>query len=1689
LPDGRIQFSGRIDDQVKIRGYRIEPGEVRGVLEEDGAVKEAVVTVRSLPGNETENCLCAYVVPREAGGFEKETEIQRLKQFLARKLPGYMVPSYIIPLQTVPLTSHGKIDFKALPEPGGGEVTWQFMPPRNEIERRLADLWQEVLVYSPVGIEDNFFERGGHSLKATRLTAGIHRDLDVVVPLTEVFRAPTIRDLGRFIQDTATTAYQSIQPVETRAFYPCSPAQKRLFILQQMDPGSTVYNIRSMLTVSGDIHPERFEDAFNKVIARHESLRTSFLLVDGEPVQRVHREAPFNIGPIGPIGPIVPFDLSRAPLLRVEIEQLDSRRFLLMVDMHHIVSDGVSTDILINDFIAYYSGKELKPLRLQYKDIAVWQTGAQSQAELKKQEQYWLSQFGAAEDIPVLQLPYDFPRPAVRSFEGCVAKFEIPAGQAAALNRLAVEHGATLYMVLMAMFNVLLSRLSNQEETVVGSPLAGRPHADMEHVIGMFIGTLAVRYFPCGDDPFSDFLHDVKTKTLEAFENQEYPFEELVEKVTVKRDAGRNPLFDVMFVLQNMEIRDIQLPGMTLGQYSFDPEVARFDMTLTCTESAGGLGFIFEYCTKLFTPATMDRFAGYFKRIAGAVIEDPGITLSRIPLISPEEKHRLTVEFNDTEADYPRDKTLHRLFEDQARQTPGNIAVIGEQTSLTYYQLNKEADQLVRSLEESGIGPGAIVAIMMERTPRMIVHILAVLKAGAAYMPIDPDYPESRRQFMLKDSAATLLKLPLERINSHPAATVSRESGAYVIYTSGTTGKPKGTLIEHRNVVRLMFNSRFQFHFSERDRWTLFHSFCFDFSVWEMYGALLRGGALVLVPGPVTRDPALFLRLLENHKVTVLNQTPAAFYNLAAEALKHPFPALDLRYVIFGGDALKPAKLKEWRQRYPQVKLINMYGITETTVHVTFKEITGREIASNISNIGKPIPTLTVYIVDRHLEPQPIGVPGELIVGGDGVAEGYLNRPELTGKKFLEVQKPFYKKVFGPRRERLYRSGDLARWTSEGDMEYLGRIDHQVKIRGFRIELGEIENRLLGHEAVKEAVVIYKREPETQDGYLCAYVVLSGDFTLNNPVSQLREYLSGHLPVYMVPSYFVMLERIPLTPNGKVDRRALPEAEITHTSIDSSHAPRGKIEEQLLEIWSETLDIEKEHIGVESDFFELGGHSLKAIQAINAIHQELQVRLPVQTLFQSSTIALLAREIEQHDTAAFTRIPKQPDKSYYELSYSQKRLWVLQRKNPGSPAFNMSESVTLPEAVEETHIRETLQYLTDRHDSLRTSFREVGGDTVQYIDPPGTVTVKMETVDLSGFSGEEPAKKRGQVFMEERLSPFNLEQAPLLRLKLVLSGEGGMDIIFNMHHLISDGWSLELFSREFVERLETLKRGEALSAPRLPLQYRDFAVWHNQMLADREQLQPVIEFWNQRLSSPPPSVDLPYDAPGSMRESQLSAGYRVKIPAAVTASLRGLAGRYQTSLFTVLLAVFNLLLSFLRGQTDITLAFPGAARPHQDLKDVIGLFVNTLILRTEIRPDEPFGTFLERVRDDVMQVLEYQVYPMEMICDELNIKYPDISVFFNMQNTGDSHKVELEDFEPRHIDRTQDAKFPLVFYLMEFKNGMNLFCHYFKESFEPGTIEKIVHMYTKLLSNIVSDPGKPVIQYKASKKRRKISRR
>ncbi|RPT10852.1 pyoverdine non-ribosomal peptide synthetase PvdD, partial [Pseudomonas aeruginosa] len=1250
--DGNIEYIGRIDHQVKVRGFRIELGEIEAALAGLAGVRDAVVLAHDGVGGTQ---LVGYVVADSAEDAERLRE--SLRESLKRHLPDYMVPAHLMLLERMPLTVNGKLDRQALPQPDASLSQQAYRAPGSELEQRIAAIWSEILGVERVGLDDNFFELGGHSLLATRVISRVRQEQQLDASLKALFERPVLEAFAQGLERT-TDAVSTIPLADRQQPLALSFAQERQWFLWQLEPESAAYHIPSALRLRGRLDVDALQRSFDSLVARHETLRTRFRLEGGRSYQQVQPAVSVSIereqfgeeGLIERIQAIVvqPFDLERGPLLRVNLLQLAEDDHVLVLVQHHIVSDGWSMQVMVEELVQLYAGYSqgldvvLPALPIQYADYALWQRSWMEAGEKERQLAYWTGLLGGEQ--PVLELPFDRPRPARQSHRGAQLGFELPRELVEAVRALAQREGASSFMLLLASFQALLYRYSGQADIRVGVPIANRNRVETERLIGFFVNTQVLKADLDGRMGFDELLAQARQRALEAQAHQDLPFEQLVEALQPERNASHNPLFQVLFNHQS-EIRsvtpEVQLEDLRLEGLAWDGQTAQFDLTLDIQEDENGIWASFDYATDLFDASTVERLAGHWRNLLRGIVANPRQRLGELPLLDAPERRQTLSEWNPAQREYAVQGTLQQRFEEQARQRPQAVALILDEQRLSYGELNARANRLAHCLIARGVGADVPVGLALERSLDMLVGLLAILKAGGAYLPLDPAAPEERLAHILDDSGVRLLLTQghlLERLprqagvevlaidglvldgyaESDPLPTLSADNLAYVIYTSGSTGKPKGTLLTHRNALRLFSATEAWFGFDERDVWTLFHSYAFDFSVWEIFGALLYGGRLVIVPQWVSRSPEDFYRLLCREGVTVLNQTPSAFKQLMAVACSADMATQQpaLRYVIFGGEALDLQSLRPWFQRFGdrQPQLVNMYGITETTVHVTYRPVSEADLEGGlVSPIGGTIPDLSWYILDRDLNPVPRGAVGELYIGRAGLARGYLRRPGLSATRF--VPNPFP----GGAGERLYRTGDLARFQADGNIEYIGRIDHQVKVRGFRIELGEIEAALAGLAGVRDAVVL------AHDGVggtqLVGYVVADSA----EDAERLRESLKRHLPDYMVPAHLMLLERMPLTVNGKLDRQALPQPDAS-LSQQAYRAPGSELEQRIAAIWSEILGVER--VGLDDNFFELGGHSLLLLMLKERIGDTCQATLSISQLMTHASVAEQAACIE-----------------------------------------------------------------------------------------------------------------------------------------------------------------------------------------------------------------------------------------------------------------------------------------------------------------------------------------------------------------------------------------------------------------------------------------------------------------------------
>jgi len=1473
-----------------------------------------------------------------------------------------------------------------MPELERPQLSGNIELPEGQTEVELAVIWKNLFGYETIGVNDDFFELGGDSLKALGLLNSIRRKFEKEISLADFFNSPSIRGVASLISLSEEINTVEIKKAAEQEKYKLSSAQQRLYFLYELDKSSLAYNMPQVVRISGGLDRKRFSDTFRKLISRHESLRTSFMLSDGEAYQIIGDGSDFGIetytSSVSELKEVIhqfirPFELDKGPLIRVGIISIAAEEDMLLVDMHHIITDGISQTILIRDFMQLYEGEELRPLKLQYKDYSAWQQSEEEQLRIGKQKEFWLKEYEVLPDI--LELPADYPRPKKRSYQGGIYKFEIDEKQTAALRHIGEQEKSTLFMILLSVYNILLSRLGNREDIIVGSPLSGRSHPEIEGIMGMFINTLALQNYPEGDLNFRDFLKKVRSSTLSSFDNQEFQYEDLIDELKLSRDMGRNPLFETVFSYENFDTETLGISELKLDAYDHGLESAKFDLSLSAVETPERLYLGFSYSTDLFTASTIQRFADYLLRIINAVIVNQDIRLADIDILSEEEKYQLLNQFNHSTVSYPLSATVIGCFEEQVNLYPDRIALVDNDLELSYLELDRLSNRLAHVLRTHGVGRNSIVGLLTGRSHETVIGMLGILKAGGAYLPMDLDYPADRISYLLDDSKAVLLlvtsagykvahgieTLVVQDVLGQEESTDERlplvnqpEDLCYVIYTSGTTGYPKGVLVEHRNVVRLFFHEDPLFDFGAEDVWTMFHNPYFDFSVWEMYGALLYGGKLVMVSKMVARDPSAYLSLLVKQGVTVLNQTPSAFYNLiAAESASGLVPgALRLRYIIFGGEALKPLKLADWYAKYSDILLVNMFGITETTVHVTYKLITAEDIRGNVSNIGVPIPTLSAYIFDGSRRLVARGVSGELYVGGAGVSRGYLNRPELTASRFVD----------NPYRagERLYRTGDLCRQGPNGELEYIGRIDHQVKIRGHRIELGEIEGRLLEHELVSDAVVIV-REDDGNNLSLCAYLVGLQEIDL----SGIRAYLSGLLPDYMVPSHFVQVDFIPQTVNGKVDRKALP-APVYHG--DGLYVAPGRAADiALCRIWSSVLQVDE--VGLNSNFFSLGGDSMLALKLVSRINRELGLKMSIADLFTYQSVAELGPRlvpvsalggeedaVEELLSAyaglrlSFLASNPSLDASMvtavYPASDIQKGMLYHSMKERGLYHDQMVHVVRYPDAYLSL-LDHALALLIDKHSILRTGFYQGdGAELLQVVFSQGVADIRHH--DLCSLS--VPAQ---QAFIREALErdrdePFGLGLAGLFRLLVFRLGDGRSCLCLVCHHAIIDGWSEASFNTELHNTLVSLSSDPGFHPSGLAHSYLDFVI--DQELASRDAV--LRSYWQDELK------DYKRFSFSSVEEEAVYRTHYSRLDESLLAGLNAWNHSSGVSVRALCFSAFVYGLYMLSYDNDLTVGMVTNNRPAlEDGDKILGCFLNTVPFRITVPGEGSWLSFVEGI--------------------------------------------------------------------------------------------------------------------------------
>ncbi len=1510
--------------------------------------------------------------------------------------------------------------------------------------------------------------------------------------------------------------------------FPLSFGQQRLWFLQQLQPNSSAYHLAATVRLTGKLDISVLYHSLQVLVQRHESLRTIFPLVHGHPFQVIVPDMTIEL-PLRDLRQLpaaervaiaqqdafaearLPFDLAQGPLLRTLLLLLDDQTALLVVTLHHIIADGWSIGVFMRELSTLYNAAcraellLLPDLPIQYADYAVWQRQWLQGEAMAEQLRYWQEQLATAPTT--LALPSDFPRPLQASDAGARYRFSIPVALTPQLNTLSRREGVTLFMTLLAAFQTLLYRYSGQADFLIGTPVANRNEHEVADLIGFFVNTLVLRSDLTGNPRVRTLLQRVRERTLAAYEHQDLPFERLVAALHPERDPSRNPLFQVMFALQNTPAATLQLADLALDVQMLDTATAKVDLMLDLSETANGLEGWIEYRTDLFAAATIARMAEHFQQLLEAMVANPEQRLGDLPLLTAAERKQIIEDWNATRTPYPADLSVAALFEQQAARYPEAIALVCDTLHLSYAALNRRANQLAHYLRACGIGPELAVGLCAPRSPEVLIGMLAIVKAGGVYVPLDPAAPAERLAFMLQDAGVRIVlcsdqtreqlagavaaagAAPLlislsdwaqfaQAPDHNPAQNATPDHLIYIMYTSGSSGQPKGVRVTQRNVVRLVQATDYA-DLSAAEVFFQFAPLAFDAATFEIWGSLLNAARLVLPPALESLEA--LGQLLDQYAVTTLWLTAGLFHQMVESNLS---ALAGLRQLLAGGDALSLVHVQQLLHALPNCRLINGYGPTEGTTFSCCQTLTLADLRAGSVPIGGPIANTQVYVLDRFLQPLPIGVPGELYIAGDGLARDYLNRPALTAAHF--VPNPFAglespvatngaSSSSPGRSSRLYKTGDLVRWRPDGRLEFLGRSDQQVKIRGFRVEPGEIAARLHEHPAVQQALVL-ARADLPGDKRLVAYIVPS-----DTPVlpSDLRTFLQARLPDYMIPAAFVLLDAFPLTPNGKVDQRRLPSPDWGQMAVAEEYAlPRTPLEELLASIWSQVLGMER--IGIHDSFFDLGGHSLLATRLLARVRETLQSSVSLSDFFAAPTIAGLATCItrEQAQTGDLPPLQPLPRPSELPLSFAQQRLWFIAQLSTGNSAYTIPAAWRISGPLKHVALEQSLNRLIQRHETLRTTFVTVDGRPVQRIAPE--LYLPLPLVDLRHL----PAAERGPE-LERRIQAiasqsFDLSNGPLVRVLLFQLDVEEHVLFMAMHHIISDGWSVGVIMEELGQLYRSIVAAQPPLLPDLPIQYADYAIWQQQWLQGAALAQ-RLAWWKQQLHNLP-ELNLPTDWPRPATQTFDGARHYLTLSPTLTSALKQLSQREGATLFMTLLTAFNMLLHAYTGQDDIVIGTPIANRSHSAQERLIGLFVNTLVLRSDLRGNPSVRALLHRVREMTLGAYAHQDLPFEQLVDALlprrdTSRNPLFQVVFGLQNMP---MTDLElaglNLHPLDID-SGTTQFDLTLLLSEQGGGLRGWFNYNTNLFAATTIERMAAQFSYLLELIVADPSRRLNQF------------
>ncbi|NOU19052.1 MAG: amino acid adenylation domain-containing protein [Bacteroidales bacterium] len=1714
LPDGNLEFIGRNDGQVKIHGHRIELGEIEHALNQIPGVKNSCVLVKERKTDTGNNkYLVAYYVLDHVEDLPTQSAIH---DKLSQGLPDYMIPSALVPIESFPLTINGKLDKRALPDPDFSLLVESYVTPTTNVETEVCKIWREVLGLERVGITDDFFRIGGNSILAIQVSHRMSKALACDIKVADVFKQKTISQL---LIHSLGHAQINIPKIITNEA-PLSFAQDRLWFIEQFEEGTNAYHIPAVYELVASTDVEGVKYALRQIVSRHEILRSTIVQIEGHGVQVV-QDKPLSIEEIvipdnGDYESLLkadinrPFNLSSEYPIRVkfyhiqptrEVSKNKSSRTLLLINTHHIASDGWSMDILQKELNAYYEGFvnqnvdfSLPTLDIQYKDYAVWQRTYLTGDILEKQLRYWANSLSGYQS---LELPTDFPRPSKVDYSGSSQVFTIDHEVSRQLRMLAQRHGTTLHSVMLGSVSILLNKYTSQDDIIIGSPIANRHHRQTEGLIGFFINTQANRILLNRTQSYDNLILQVHQGQVEAQLHQDLPFEKLVEELGVTRDTSRHPIFQVIFSVQSFgnqtQTQKSQKNYIRPLHFEAYYEIEKFDLSIFIDDSLEEITGQISYATSLFHKETIERLIAHYKHLLTMLVESPEMPYSRLGLLDTEEYQRIVYQWNETGREYSRDKTLHQLFQDQAEKTPMSTALVYEQQKLTYKELNERSNQLAQYIRNQyqqrtnqPLNADTPIALYLNRSLEMVIGILAVLKAGGTYVPIDITYPLDRVDYILEDTQAEIIlsqkyintesqaqlpegkiicidldeKLYKEEDSSNLLLPSSSSDLAYIIYTSGTTGRPKGVMVEHRAVVNTLFSMQGIYDGSKISRVTAYTSYTFDVSVSEIFNSLIEGLELHILAGDTRRDSALLADYLMSNRINLAYLPPI----LLGQLPQRVYP--DLSMMIYAGEPCDRQTAKIWSAR---VELFNYYGPTETSIYATGKRILGGEV----EQIGRPIQNIKVYILDPCGNPVPVGIIGELHISGAGLARGYLKRPELTVERF--IPNPFATESDRTNGyTRLYKTGDLVRWLPDGNIEFIGRNDDQVKIRGFRIELGEVEHAILQVTGVRQCCVLVKeRKTETGNNrYLVAYYVLDDEHEMLTSEEILGK-MSQLLPEYMMPSVLIAMDSLPLNINGKLDKRALPEPDF-NLSTEDYVAPTTDIELELCRIWQEILGLDR--VGTTDDFFRIGGNSILAIQVSHRMSKVLNFDVKVADIFKYKTISqLLSNNIRKIQIHIDKTLAKQAD-----LSFAQDRLWFIEQYEEGTNAYHIPALYELDVNTNVKGLKYAISKIVERHEILRSTIEQ--NDDQQN----GTQVIHDNPLDIEEVALSD--KEDYDALVKYDINrPFNLNSEYPIRVKFyyIQSSEATPEektnrtlLLINTHHIASDGWSIDVFQKELYVYYDAyINNNKDFSLPALDIQYKDYAVWQRKYLTG-ETFEKQMSYWKTKLQDCQP-LELPSDYNRPTKIDYRGACQEFTLGKSVSQKLREMAQHHGTTLHSVMLSSVGILMGKYTGQDDIVIGSPIANRHHRQTEGLIGYFVNIQANRLVIKIEQSFKDLILQVHLDQVEAQLHQDLPFEKLVDELGVardtsRHPIFQIVFGVQNfmntnkTSDQQKNYLRPLQTESVYEIE--KFDLSIFIDDSLEEITGQISYATSLFCKETIERLIAHYKYLLTLLVESP-------------------